>query len=80
MNQAVSSDLLLYPDDSCIAFQHKHVTEIGTTFNNDFSNLCEYFLVKKLSIHFWEGKTKFILFGSKRKSRKTGKPNITNKV
>ena len=47
MKQAVSSDLLLYADDSCLVFQHKHVTEIETHLNNDFSNLCEWFLDNK---------------------------------
>ena len=28
MKQAVSPDILLYPDVSCLVFQHKHVTEI----------------------------------------------------
>ena len=41
IKQAVSSDLLLYADDSCLIFQHKHVTEIEKHLNNDFSNLCE---------------------------------------
>ena len=77
MKQAVSSDLLLYADDSCLVFQHKHVTEIETHLNNDFSNLCEWFLDNKLSIHFREDKTKSILFGTKRKLRKVGKLNMT---
>ena len=45
--------------------------------NNDFSNLCEWFVDNKLSIHFREDKTKSILFASKRKLRKVGKLNIT---
>ena len=45
--------------------------------NNNFSNLCEWFLDNKLSIRFGEDKTKSILFGSKRKLRKVGKLNIT---
>ena len=77
MKQTVSSDLLLYDDDSCLVFQHKHVTEIETHLNNDFSNLCEWFLDNKLSIHFGEDKTKSIVFGTKRKLRKVGKLNIT---
>ena len=28
MKQSVSSDLVLYADESCLIFQHKHVTEI----------------------------------------------------
>ena len=77
MKQAVSSDLLLYADNSCLIFQHKHVTEIEKHLNNDFSKLCEWFLDNKLSIHFGEDKTKSILFGSKRKLRKVGQINIT---
>ena len=73
----MSSDLLLYADGSCIVFQHKHVTEIETHLNNDFSNLCEWFLDNKLSINFREDKTKSILFGRKRKLRKAGKLDIT---
>ena len=75
MKQAMSSDLLLYADDSWFAFQHKHVTK-KTHLNNDFSNLCEWFLDKKLSIHFGEDKTNPILFGTMRKLRKVGKLNI----
>ena len=77
MKQAVSSDLLLYADDPCLVFQQKLVTEIETHLNNDFNNLCEWFLDNKLSIHFGEGKTTSILFGTKRKLRKIGKLNIT---
>ena len=66
MKQAPSSGLLLYADDSCLVFQHKHVTEIETHLNNDFSNLCECFLDDKLSIHFGEEKTKSVLLGTKR--------------
>ena len=80
LKQAVSSDLLLYADDSCLAFQHKLVTKIETHLNNDFSNLCERLLDNKLSIHFREDKIKSILFGTKRKLRKAGKLNITPKV
>ena len=45
--------------------------------NKYFSNLCEWFLDNKLSIHFGEDKTKSILFGSKHKLKKVGKLNIT---
>ena len=75
--QAVSSDLLLYADDSCLVFQHKHVIEIETHLNNDFSNLCEWFLDNKQSLHFGEDKTKSILFGTRCKFRKVGKLNNT---
>ena len=77
MKQAVSSDLLLYADDSCPIFQYKHVTKIEKHLNNDFADPCEWSLDNKVSIHFGEGKTKSILFGSKCKLRKVGKLNIT---
>ena len=77
MKQAASSDLLLYADDSCLVFQHKDVTKIEKHLDNDFIDLCEWFLDNKLSIRFGEDKTKSIRFGSKRKLRKVGKLNIT---
>ena len=45
--------------------------------SNDFSNLFEWFLDKKLSISLGEDETKSILFETKRKLRKGGKLNIT---
>ena len=77
MKQAVSSNLLLYANDSCPVFQHKHVNKIETHLSNNFSNLYEWFLDNKLSIHFGEDKTKSILFGTRCKLRKAGKLNIT---
>ena len=77
MKQAVSSDLLLYTNYSCLIFQHKHMTEIEKHLSKDFSNLFEWFLDNKLSIHFGEDKTKSILFGSKIKLKEVGQLNIT---
>ena len=77
MKQDVSLDLLLYAGDSCLVFQHKHITETEKHLINDSGNLCKWFLDNKLSIHFGEDKTKSILFGTKRKLRKAGKLNIT---
>ena len=66
MPQAVTSTLLLYADDSCILYQHKDVVQIEKRLNEDFENLCDWFVDNKLSIHFGEDKTKSILFASKR--------------
>ena len=66
MSQAVECDLYLYADDSCLLFQHKNVTEIKKQLTKDFSNICDWFVDNKLSIHFGEDKTKSILFSSKR--------------
>ena len=43
MSQAVSSDLYLYADDSCLVYQHKDVKVIEQQLNKDFSNLCDWF-------------------------------------
>ena len=73
----LSSDLLLYADDSWLVFQHKHIPKTETHLKNDSSNQCEWLLDNELSISFGEDKTKSILFGIKRKLRKVGKLNIT---
>ena len=56
----------LYADDTCFVYQHKSLEVINENLNRDFSNLCEWFVDNKLSIHFGEDKTKCILFGSNR--------------
>ena len=76
MPQAVHSDLFLYADDSGLTFQHKHVHTIEHQLNKDFTNLCEWFVDNKLSIHLGEEKTKCILFGLKYKLKNAGKFNI----
>ena len=66
MPQAVTSTLLLYADNSCILYQHKDAMQIEKWLNEDFENLCDWFVDNKLSIHFGEDKTKSIHFASKR--------------
>ena len=66
MPQAVKSNLLLYADDSCLMYQHKDMTKIEKILNEDFKNICDWFVDNKLSIHFGDNKTKSILFLSKR--------------
>ena len=65
MAQAIQSNLLLYVDDSTLTLQHEHVHASEHQLNKDFTNLCEWFVDNKLSIHLGEKKTKCILFGSK---------------
>ena len=79
MPKSVECDLFLYADDSCLVFQHKNVKEIEKQLNEDFSNLCDWFVENKLSIHFRDDKTKSILFASKLKLKKVGKLDITYK-
>ena len=76
MSQAVKCDLFLYTDDSCLVCQHKDINEIEKQLNVDFSNICDWFVDNKLSIHFGEDKTKSILFASKFKNQNIKKLNI----
>ena len=79
MPQVVKSNLFLYADNSCLIFQGKDVIEIEKQLNRDFTNICEWFVDDRLSIHFGEDKTKSILFPSKRKIKKVPKLKINYK-
>ena len=65
----VTSTLLLYADDSYILYQHKNVVQIEKRLNEDFENLCDWFVDNKLSIHFGEDKTRSVLFASKQRAK-----------
>ena len=65
--QAVVSDSLLCADDTCIVFQRKSEIEIEKQLIRDFSSVCDWFVDNKLSMHFGQGKTKSMLFGTKHK-------------
>ena len=67
MPMAVKCNLFLYADDTCLVFQSKNVKDIEKQLNEDFANICDWFVDNKLSIHFGEDKNKSILFASKRK-------------
>ena len=60
MLQTVKSNLLLYADDSCLIYQHKDIAKIVKILNEDFENICDWFVDKKLSICFGDDKTKSI--------------------
>ena len=55
MPQAVKSNLFLYADDSCLMYRHRDVNQIEKQLNNDFENICNWFVDNKLSIHFGGG-------------------------
>ena len=55
---------------------HSNVKDIEKPLNEDFANICDWFVDNKLSIHFGEDKTKSILFASKRKIKKLQKLEI----
>ena len=73
---AVKCNLFLYADDTCLVFQSKNVKDIEKQLNEDFANICDWFVDNKLSIHFSEDKTKSILFVFKRKIKKLQKLEI----
>ena len=70
MPMAVKCNLFLYADDTCLVFQSKNVKDIEKQLNEDFANICDWFVDNKLSIHFGEDKTKFILSAFKLKIKK----------
>ena len=53
--------------------------QIEKRLNEDFENLCDWFVDNKLSIHFGEDKTKSILFASKRRAKNICQLNIKYK-
>ena len=79
MPQAVKSNLFLYADDSSLVFQGKDNIEIEKQLNEDFTNICECFVDKRLSIHVGEDKFKSILFASKHKLKRVPKLKIKYK-
>ena len=76
MRMAVKCDLFLYADDTCLVFQTENVKDIKKQLNEDFANICNWFVDNKLSIHFGGDKTKSILFAFKRKIKKLQKLEI----
>ena len=70
--QAVDCDLFLYADDTCLLFQHKDIERIKEELTKNFSNICDWFVDNKLSIHFGEDRTKSFLFSTKNRKRKIG--------
>ena len=67
MPQAIKSNLLLYTVDSCLMYQHKELKKKRnyklsvTVLRLICENICEWFLVNKLNIHFVDDETKSIL-------------------
>ena len=53
--------------------------QIEKRLNEDFENLCDWFVDNKLSIHFGEDKTKSILFARKRRAKNICQLNIKYK-
>ena len=60
MSQAVKSDLFLYTDDTCFVCQDIDINKTENQLNEDFCNICDWFVDNKLNIHFGEDKTKSV--------------------
>ena len=77
MVQAVNCNLLLYVVDAGLIFQHKDIDIIAQQLNRNFSNICDWFVDNKFSIHFGEDKTISIPFAPLNKCKKLRKRNIS---
>ena len=77
MEQAVTCELLLYADDSCLLCQDKDVAVIEQVLTKNFSSLYDWFVDNKLSIHFGDDKTKAIVFSPKSKTKNADSLNIS---
>ena len=60
-------------------FQDKSINKTENKLNENFSDLCDWFVDNKLSIHFGDDKTKCILFASKSRVKKAEPLNINYK-
>ena len=76
MPQAVNYDLFLYANDTCLLFQHKDLERLKKELTKNFSNIFDWFVDNKLSIHFGEDKIKSIFFSTKNRKRKIGTLDI----
>ena len=70
MPQSVDCDQFPYADDTCLLFQHKDLERIKEELTKNFSNICDWFVDNKLSIHVGDDKTKSILFSTKNRKMK----------
>ena len=46
--QAIKSNLLLYADDLWLMYQHKDIPKIEKILNEDFENICDWFVDNKV--------------------------------
>ena len=70
MTGAISCEMLLYADDTCLVFQAKDLDTISDKLNMEFNKLCDWFVNNKLSINFGDDKTKSMLFSGKNRTCK----------
>ena len=61
MSVAVKCNMFLYANDTCLFFQSKSIQDIKKQLNEDFANMCDWFVDNILSIHFGENSPSFLL-------------------
>ena len=73
MEISISSEckLLLYADDSAILYSHKNPEVISRKLSSELESCSKWLVDNKLSLHL--GKTECILFGSRKKTKKSWK-------
>ena len=73
MSMAVKCNLFLYADDTCLVFQSKNIKDIEKQLNEEFTNMCDWFVDNILSIHVDEDKLRpsFSLLNVRSKSSRS---------
>ena len=64
LNSLSESGSYIYNDVTCVFYLVKDVHKIQDILKKKFSTSCKWFFDIRLSIHFWEDKTKCILLRS----------------
>ena len=80
MIQAADCDPFIFVGDTCLLFQDKDLEQIKEELTKDLSNICGWFVGKKLNIHFGGDKTKSIFFCSKNRKNKIGTLDFNVKI
>ena len=75
MAQVIKCNLFFHVHDICLACQHNDINEIEKQLNKHFESICDWFVDRKLSIHFGDDKAKYILFATKFKIKNVRKQN-----
>ena len=80
MIQALDFGPFLFVGDTCLLFQDKDLEQIKEELTKDLSNICDWFVGKKLNIHVGGDKTKSTFFCSKNRKNKIGPLDFNVKI
>lgn len=75
MPAAVKCKVILYADDSSLLVSGRNISQIQETLTDELSNVREWLLDNRLSLHV--GKSECILFGTKHKIKKAPELKVT---